>query len=298
MQVYRSRVPHVQSLVALTTIAWAVVVIAAHAPRLKSSPTSGLVQARHGMVVSVSPEASDAGLAILERGGNAVDAAVASALALTVTYPAAGNIGGGGFMLVWPGEGEEPVCVDYRETAPASATRDMFVTNRVPTSHKAVGVPGTPRGRWPWRTSVGENFPGATWWHLPLAWPPTDSRSMLPCRSISAQCPPDRQQVPSSAASLCHPDGTKWHVGDRLVQPDLARTLQLLADDGPDAFYAGSIARSIVAEMQAGGGLITVEDLSGYTGQNTRARRTAPIEGSTSSVRRRRVPAAPAGSRC
>ena len=97
------------------------------------------------MVVSVSPEASAAGREILRRGGSAVDAAVATAFALAVTFPEAGNIGGGGFMIVAPPTGD-PVCIDYRETAPAAASRDMFVGQRDGHNHRAVGVPGTVRG--------------------------------------------------------------------------------------------------------------------------------------------------------
>src|SRR5438876_1079400 len=120
------------------------------------------VEARHGMVVSVSAPASEVGVEVLKQGGNAVDAAVATAFALAVTYPAAGNIGGGGFMLVYPPSGE-PVVIDYRETAPAAATRDMYVKHKGEFGHLVVGVPGTVRGlaaahqkfgKLPWRDLV------------------------------------------------------------------------------------------------------------------------------------------------
>src|SRR5439155_12716616 len=104
------------------------------------------VVARHAAVVSVSREASDVGLSVLAKGGNAVDAAVATAFALAVTYPAAGNIGGGGFMMVYPGSGEEPVCIEYREMAPAAATKTMYKKDESIYSCRAVGVPGTVRG--------------------------------------------------------------------------------------------------------------------------------------------------------
>ena len=99
-----------------------------------------------GMVVSVSAEGSDAGLEILRKGGNAVDAAVATALAMAVTHPSAGNIGGGGFMLVHPSDGSPPVMIDYRELAPKAATVDMYTENYSSVGHKVVGVPGTVRG--------------------------------------------------------------------------------------------------------------------------------------------------------
>src|SRR5687767_11210328 len=110
------------------------------------APPRQAVQARNGMVVCVSPPAADVGVAVLRRGGNAVDAAVAVALAEAVTWPEAGNIGGGGFMLVWPGGGKEPAVIDYREMAPAAATPDMFAKGINYQSPKVAGVPGTVRG--------------------------------------------------------------------------------------------------------------------------------------------------------
>src|SRR5438067_968715 len=104
------------------------------------------VEARNGLVVSVSAPASDVGVEILKKGGNAVDAAVATAFALAVTYPAAGNIGGGGFMVVHPGGDAKPVVFEYRETAPAAATKTMFKKSDSLYTHKVVGVPGTVRG--------------------------------------------------------------------------------------------------------------------------------------------------------
>src|SRR5437868_5599952 len=127
-------------------------------------PASKAVQGKQGMVVSVSAPASDAGVEILKQGGNAVDASVAVAFALAVTYPAAGNIGGGGFMVVHPPKGQgEPTVFEYRETAPAKATKDMFKKNESHFTHRMVGVPGTVRGlalahkkfgKLPWRDLV------------------------------------------------------------------------------------------------------------------------------------------------
>lgn len=221
-----------------------------------------------GLVVSVSPEASEAGAVVLRKGGHAVDAAIATALALAVTYPPAGNIGGGGFMMVHSAASRETVCIEYRETAPLAATKDIFrklnASSRGPLS---VGVPGTVRGlalahqrygKRPWKELVQpaiqlaeDGFPV----DAPLA------------RSLNAW----RKNLTGYDETLrvffrSKDDGTprEWQAGDRLVQPDLARTLRVLADDGPDAFYSGRIADQLVAEMQRGGGLITKADLAKY----------------------------------
>ena len=225
------------------------------------------------MVVTVSPPASDVGLAVLECGGNAVDAAVATALALAVTYPAAGNIGGGGFMLVWPGAGQEPVCIDYRETAPAAATPDMFLADPARYSHKTVGVPGTLRGLELAHRRWGK-----------LAWRDVVSPAVALAAdgfAIDAALAEDLDEVagkPKSGAEfrrvLSRPEGGKWRAGDPLVQPDLAGTLRTIADEGADAFYRGRVAEQVVAEMQAGGGLITAADLAGY-----QAKVRSPIHG-------------------
>src|SRR5262249_59268695 len=111
-----------------------------------AAAAGGTPPVRHGLVVAVSPPGADVGRDVLLRAGNAVDAAVATAFALAVTYPAAGNIGGGGFMTVYPGGGAEPVVIEYRETAPTAATKDMFTDKDGLYGHKVVGVPGTVRG--------------------------------------------------------------------------------------------------------------------------------------------------------
>ncbi len=227
------------------------------------------------MVVSVSASGSDVGLSILKKGGNAVDAAVATAFALAVTYPGAGNIGGGGFMVVHPAAGQgKPTVFEYRETAPAAATRTMFRKDDSVYGHKPVGVPGTVRGlalahkrfgKLPWKDVVlpavqlaADGFPI----NAQLAWS---------LNNVIAQAGdfPELRRVLGK-------DGGKgeWAAGDRLVQPDLGRTLRLIAEQGPDAFYTGPIAGQIVAEMKAGGGLITKEDLAAY-----KAVERAPIHG-------------------
>src|SRR5579872_6158467 len=120
--------------------------VCALAPTTRAADRPALPRIRHGMVVAVSPPGADVGRDVLLKGGNAVDAAVATAFAMAVTYPAAGNIGGGGFMVIFPGGKAEPVVIDYRERAPLKATRTMYNKRDTWYSHKAVGVPGTVRG--------------------------------------------------------------------------------------------------------------------------------------------------------
>jgi gamma-glutamyltranspeptidase/glutathione hydrolase len=228
--------------------------------------SSRFVECHNGVVVTVSRPASEVGLSILKQGGNAVDAAVATAFALAVVYPPAGNLGGGGFMLVHPAPGAgDPVAFIYRETAPAAATPTMFTKQDTQYTHKAIAVPGTVRGL----ALVHRRF-GT------LPWP----RLLRPAVELAR----DGFIVDGTLVDLLNtyladehtaghtefqrvfgkPGGGLWQEGDRLIQPDLARTLQRLADRGPDAFYQGPIAEGILAEMARGNGLITAGDLAGY----------------------------------
>jgi gamma-glutamyltranspeptidase/glutathione hydrolase len=227
---------------------------------------------RHGLVVAVSPPGAEVGRDVLLQGGNAVDAAVATAFAMAVTYPAAGNLGGGGFMMIYPGGKAEPVLIDYRETAPAAATKTVFKAGDSIYSHKAVGVPGTVSGlylahkkygRLPWKDVVapaikladaGFEIDG------PLA-------SSLSWATSGAR--PELKRVLGKNSGR-----DDWRAGDRLVQKDLARTLRLIAENGPDAFYKGPIADLIDAEMKSGNGLITKADLAAYS-----AKERKPIHG-------------------
>jgi len=242
---------------------------------LTSAPIAGgekSAEVRNGVVVSVSAPGSDAGLAVLKQGGNAVDAAVATAFALAVTHPAAGNIGGGGFMLVHPPKGP-PTVVEYRETAPAAATKTMFKKGDSTYTHRAVGVPGTVRGlalahqkfgKLPWKTLVQPAIELAEKGYVLDKHHANSLNKMLGNSKSFAEF----QRV------FAKPDGKAWQPGDRHVQPDLAKTLRLIADDGPDAFYKGAIADLIAAEMKAGDGLITKDDLAGY-----QAMQREPIHG-------------------
>jgi len=234
-----------------------------------------------GMVVSETPAATRIGRDVLAEGGNAVDAAVAVAFALAVTWPEAGNIGGGGFMMVAPTDGEV-VCIDYRETAPAAATRDMFVDNPDRYHHRAVGTPGTVRGLF---------LAHATYGRLP--W----SRLVAPAAELARNGFEVDEQLAASLNGVLrhsdvlendrfqelrrcygHPQGRSWRPGDTLVLPDLASTLALIAEEGAEGFYTGRVADQIVAEMQSGGGLITREDLSGYQAE-IRSAISAEIKG-------------------
>ena len=222
------------------------------------------VHCQQGAVVSVSGPASDIGVAIQRHGGNAVDSAVATAFALAVTYPAAGNIGGGGYLLVMPPTGE-PLVFDFREVAPAAATRDMFIDPAARTPHRRAGVPGTVRGL----ALAHERFGKLRW--SDLVRPAVDlARDGFALDAANARSLNDLlvTSEKSRFAELHRvfekPDGTKWQPGDRLKQPDLASTLQRIAEKGPDGFYSGETADKIVAEMKGGGGLITADDLASY----------------------------------
>ncbi|HEY5482100.1 MAG TPA: gamma-glutamyltransferase [Verrucomicrobiae bacterium] len=222
------------------------------------------IERQNGVVVSVSGLASDVGVSILKQGGNAVDAAVATAFALAVTYPAAGNLGGGGFMLVHPAPGEgKPVAIVYRETAPAAAFPTMFTKEDTQYMYKSVAVPGTVRGF----GLAHQRFGTLPWRQLLLPAVALARDGFKIDRNLAELMNTYLAAVPTHAEFqrvFGKPGGGLWAAGDRLRQPDLARTLQLLADLGPDAFYKGPIAKAIVAEMARGKGLITGEDLVRY----------------------------------
>jgi len=260
------------------------VALAQAVPRLVILPAED-VTAEHGMVVSVSPPASDVGRDVLKAGGTAVDATVATALALAVTWPEAGNIGGGGFMMVWPGKSATPVCVDYRETAPAAATPDMFVGEDKPFTHRMVGTPGTVRGlalahqkygKLPWRDLV---LPAEKLAREGFAIDAGLAKSINGVLKTASE-----KDFPELRRVFAPPEGqAEWQTGDRLTQPDLGKTLARLADEGPDAFYRGVIAEQLAAEMKQGGGLITAADLAGYQAKIQRPS-AAPIAGTRSTA--------------
>jgi gamma-glutamyltranspeptidase/glutathione hydrolase len=236
-------------------------------------PPAPTVASHKGIVVSVSPDASRVGRDILAKGGNAVDAAVATAFALAVTFPEAGNIGGGGFMLVHFPDGHAPVFIDYRETAPAAVNDLTFARKEDRTPHKLAGVPGTVRGL----ALAHQKYGKLKWRDLVAPAIQLAREGVVLDHDKSASINSVLRNFPQAAELhrvLGRPDKTAWEPGDRLVQPDLAKTLQLIADDGPDAFYTGPIADQIVAEMQKGKGLISKPDLASY-----QARLRTPVTG-------------------
>ena len=229
-----------------------------------AQPKAETVTSKGGVVVCVSPPAADVGLAALKNGGNAVDAAVATAFAMAVTWPEAGNIGGGGFMMI-AAPGKEPTCIEYRETAPASAKVDLFADGKVTwLNHKAAGVPGTVRGlalahkkygKLEWKTLV---LPAAE-----LAEKGFTVNAML-ARGLNAVLA-DKQTTNAEFKRVYgKPDGQPWKAGDTLVLKDLGRTLRTIAEKGADAFYTGELADLLETEMKAGGGLIAKTDLEAY----------------------------------
>ena len=234
-------------------------------------------RARNGMVVASDGVAAEVGLDVLRAGGSAVDAAVATAFALAVTLPAAGNIGGGGFLVYRAADGSA-AAYDFRETAPAAASPEMFLSGGVydaarhHDSHVAVGVPGTvaglhrawsDHGRLPWRRLVE-----------PAVALARDGFVLSYARAASlAGVLPRMARYPASIAAFSN-RGRPHQPGDRLRQADLAATLERIAADGPDGFYRGRTATLIAREMAEHGGLITETDLAAYE-----ARVREPIRG-------------------
>lgn len=231
-----------------------------------------------GMVVSASAIASQAGRDVLAAGGNAVDAAIATGFALAVTYPVAGNVGGGGFMVIRMPDGRATT-IDFREVAPAAATPEMFTdatgaysSTIHHNSHKSVGVPGTVAGfalahkqygKSDWSRLVSPAVGlAADGFDAPRGFVGSLKRGMV-----------EMKKYPASVASFTK-NGAPFEVGDRVRQPDLARTLGRIRDQGRDGFYLGETARLVAAEMRRGGGLITEDDMARY-----QAKERAPIRG-------------------
>lgn len=223
-----------------------------------------------GMVAAQNRLSAETGAQILAAGGNAVDAAIATGFSLAVTLPRAGNLGGGGFMLIHDAANDENIAIDYREMAPQKASRDMYLdengdvdTNRSRSSHLAAGVPGTVAGfyaaheklgRLPWKTLLQPAIRQAREGIIvsyDLAEFLRARKSKL-CRNVAA------------CAYYYKQGGISYEAGELFVQSDLATTLESIAERGADAFYNGEIADLIAAEMQRGGGLVDTASLAAY----------------------------------
>jgi gamma-glutamyltranspeptidase/glutathione hydrolase len=251
-------------------------------PSFRELPAVRAVAAKNGMVVTQEPLAARIGVEILQKGGNAVDAAVAVGFALAVTYPAAGNIGGGGFMLIHLAARKQSIAIDYRELSPAATARDTYLDTRGeadPNKSReqglAIGVPGTVAGLALAHAKYGSGkFTLAQLIEpaialardgFPASYDLADS--LIPVRSLLARWP-------SSAKIFLKQDGQPLAEGDRFVQTDLAASLTTIARDGPRAFYDGPLAEKIVDAVRAANGLITLEDMKSY-----RVVERAPVRG-------------------
>ena len=240
------------------------VVLALHYGQIAAAATQP-VHAQHAIVVSVHELASRVGAEIMQAGGNAIDAAVATGFALAVVYSPAGNIGGGGFMLIRMADGKTHF-LDYREKAPAAATRDMYldpqgnvVAGASVIGYKSIGVPGS---------VAGLAYAAAKWGKLPL------KQVIAPAIKLAregysltweqARDLHDKNlaKFPESRR-VFQRDGDYYHTGEMFRQPDLARTLERIAAN-PDDFYHGALAKELAAAVQKGGGLITADDLAHY----------------------------------
>jgi gamma-glutamyltranspeptidase/glutathione hydrolase len=230
------------------------------------------VPAEHGMVVAQEKTAARIGTDVLRRGGNAVDAAVATGFAMAVTYPRAGNIGGGGFMVIHSAERHEDVAIDYRETAPAATTSGIFLgPDGKPDNAKSrdsalgIGIPGTPAGL----ALALEKYGSGKFTLSELLQPAIDlARGGVLLTDDSAdtlpQWHPRLARWPSTAKILSRADGTSLREGDMLVQTDLAVTLSAIAAQGPRGFYEGPVAEQLVKAIGDAGGIMTVDDLKSY----------------------------------
>ena len=234
-------------------------------------PPAVPISAHNGMVVAQESRAARIGVEILDRGGNVVDAAVAVGFALAVTYPRAGNLGGGGFMLIHLVKGNQDIAIDYRETAPAAATATMFLDNKgEPDPAKsrdsalAVGVPGTVAG-----LALAQQKYGSGRLSLAdLIAPAFDlAEKGFPVEDDTADSLPDARarlaRWPATTSIFFNGD-EPLREGERLYQFDLADTLRAIAEKGPQGFYEGRTARQIVDAVRAAGGIMSAEDLKNY----------------------------------
>jgi gamma-glutamyltranspeptidase/glutathione hydrolase len=225
------------------------------------------VTAAHGMVATDAPIATHVGATVLRNGGNAVDAAVATAFALAVVFPAAGNLGGGGFLVVHMADGRE-AALDFRETAPGAATRDMYIganghaDARSITGQLAAGVPGSVAGLW----DAHERYGSRPWAELIAPAIALAEQGFVVDSDFAGAIRGDSARLSRfrASAALFLPHGRVPSAGDRWRNPDLAAVLRRIAADGPKGFYAGRTAELIEAEMHRGHGVMSRQDLASY----------------------------------
>ncbi len=241
--------------------------LGAGAARAASAPA---VEAEHGMVVSSQRLASEAGAEILRAGGNAVDAAVAVGYAEAVVNPCCGNIGGGGFMVLHLADNRDRF-INFRETAPAAARRDMYLDNKGDVTkglslygYKAAGVPGTVMGLEAALREYGTMKRAAVM--APAIRLAREGFVLTRADTDFLDLRTERFRAePNIARVFLRPDGSRLRPGDRLTQPDLARTLEAIEQGGADAFYHGPIAATVEAASREHGGLLTAADFAAYT---------------------------------
>jgi len=242
------------------------------APIISGTDRFHPVVAQNGMVASQEAVATRVGLSILEKGGNAVDAAIATGFALAVTLPRAGNLGGGGFMMIHMADKGTTEALDYREKAPSGAHRDMFLdeegnadSTKSRFSGLAIGVPGTVAG---FAEAFERHGSGAVTWAdlvAPAIILAEEGIVVTPDLSASLISRITRLSRDPAAAEIFYKNGTiPYFTGDLLKQTDLAATLRTIAENGPAGFYTGEVAEKIAAKVQAAGGSMTTEDLASY----------------------------------
>src|SRR3954467_11521883 len=216
------------------------------------------LRAKHGMVVAMESTAADVGVSVLEKGGNAVDAAVAAGFALAVTPPFAGNIGGGGYMLIRMADGKTTF-IDFRERAPEKASRDMYLDAKGQLTKDSIegwrssGVPGTVRG-----FEIAVNKYGRRKWAENMAPAVELAAKGFPVSYALAEGLKGSRSLASSPESkrIFQKNGTFFDVGETLVQPELAQTLERISKNGPGEFYEGETAKRFAEEMAKHGGVI------------------------------------------
>ena len=254
--------------------------------RLYTPPAAGTVHgvpAEYGMVVAQEKLAAHIGADILRQGGNAVDAAVATGFAMAVSYPRAGNIGGGGFMVIHSAERNDDIAIDYRETAPSAMTRDVFLgadgkpdVDKSRNSAFGIGVPGTVAGL----ALALEKYGSGNFTLAQILKPAIDlARDGFVITDDTADTLPDMYRRmarwPTTTRAFSRPDGSPLHEGDRLIQTDLAATLAAIAEQGPRGFYQGPVAEKLAKAVRDAGGIMTADDLKSY-----QAIIRAPVRGS------------------